>query len=46
MPTPDESAIGDTDHLLVRMIHRGQQHVSLLDPGQQHAKHRRRMQAG
>ena len=46
MPTPDEPAIRDTDHLFVRMIQRGQQHVSLLDPGQQHAEHRRRVQAG
>ena len=46
MPTPDESAVRDTDHLLVRMIQRGQQHVSLLDSGQQHAEHRRRVQAG
>ena len=44
VPTPDEPAVRDGDHLLVRMIQRGQQHVSLLDPGQQHAEHRRRVQ--
>ena len=41
MPTPDEAAVRDADHLFVRMIDRGQQQVSLLDPGQQHANHRR-----
>ena len=46
MPTPDESAVRETDDLFVRMIHRGQQQVSLLDSRQQHAKDRRRVQAG
>ena len=46
MPAPHECAVRDGDHLLVRMVQRGQQDVAPLDTGEQHAERRRRVQVG
>ena len=46
VPSPAKRAVGNGDHLLVRMVQRGQPDVAPADTAQQHPQHRRRVQVG
>ena len=46
VPAPAKRAVRHGDHLLVRMVQRGQPDVPPADTAQQHPQHRRRMQVG